>query len=168
MEAVDAISRDNSSVTRNRSSWAAAEATLEFGPLPRAAAPAAIGRRRGADRVGDARPRSPPGLAGGRRIASHQRRAHEPCVAGHRSRGGEPEGSDFRVAQGSWRRPRFYSDRVRPRLSIHCPSSFDRCRECLSAPATAKAPAKSKVGFRMELSPTAPRLVYPGAPRHSL
>jgi DNA-binding winged helix-turn-helix (wHTH) protein len=31
MEAVDAISRDNSSVTRNRSSWAAAEATLEFG-----------------------------------------------------------------------------------------------------------------------------------------
>src|SRR6266853_2846235 len=31
MEAVKAISRDNSSMTRNRSSWAAAEATLEFG-----------------------------------------------------------------------------------------------------------------------------------------
>jgi DNA-binding winged helix-turn-helix (wHTH) protein len=31
MEAVKARSRDNSSMTRNRSSWAVAEATLEFG-----------------------------------------------------------------------------------------------------------------------------------------
>ena len=34
--------------------------------------------------------------------------AYEPCVARHRCRGGEPEGSDLCVAQGSWRRPRLY------------------------------------------------------------
>ena len=112
--------------------------------VPHPATPAAIGSRRRADRVGDTRFRSPPGLAGGRRIAGHQRRAHEPCVARHRRRGGEPEGSDLPVAQGSRRRPQFYPDRVRPRLPLHCRGSFDLRLGCLSGPEATKAPAQSK------------------------
>jgi hypothetical protein len=38
---------------------------------------------------------------------------------------GEPEGSDLPVAQGSRRRAQFYPDRIRPRLPVHRRSSFD-------------------------------------------
>jgi hypothetical protein len=69
---------------------------------------------------------------------------HEPWVARHRRRGGEPEGSDLPVAQSSRRRPQFYPDRVRPRLPLHCRGSFDLRLGCLSGPEATKAPAQSK------------------------
>src|SRR5439155_8429429 len=64
-------------------------------PFSRAAAPTAAARRRRADRVRDPCVRSSPGPAGGRRIAGYQRRTLEPCLAGYRCIGGEPEGSDL-------------------------------------------------------------------------
>src|SRR3954451_9934218 len=101
MEAVVATTRDNSSMARDRWSRAAAEATLEFGrfrvllrqrQLVADGVPIELGTR-ALDLLL---------VAGDRRIAGRQGRAYEPCVARHRCRGGEPEGSNLRVAQGSW------------------------------------------------------------------
>jgi hypothetical protein len=86
-ETVMARPRDNSLMTRERSSRATAEATLEFGRFRVLLRQRQLGRRRRADNVGNASPRSSPGLAGGRWIAGHQRRADEPCVARYCGRG---------------------------------------------------------------------------------
>jgi hypothetical protein len=86
---------------------------------------------------------APPGLAGSRRIARHQRRALQPCVARHCCRRGELESSDLRSAQGPWRRPRLYPHRVRPRLSVYCRNSLDPHREYLSAPDATGTPITS-------------------------
>ena len=95
MEAVKATPRDNSSITRDRSSRAAAEAMLEFGRFR------VLLRQR--QLIADGVP-----IELGTRafdlllvlLEADQRRAHQPGVARYRCRGGEPEGSDLRATQG--------------------------------------------------------------------
>jgi|SRR5271165_1134732 len=59
------------------------------------------------------------------------------------------------------RRPRFYSDRVRPRLPVHCRSSLGRCLGCLSRSGATTAPTKSRIASPMDFSATTAPTVRP-------
>jgi hypothetical protein len=70
------------------------------------------------------------------------------------------ESSDLRIAQGSWRRPRFYPYRIRPRLSVYWHSSLGEHLACESALDATPEPAS--VGSPMDFSAIIARLMCPG------
>jgi len=160
MEAVKAIPRDNPSMTRHRSSWAAADAALEFGrfrvllrqrQLVADGVPIELGTRAfdlllvlleadgGLVTKDELMSRVWPGIVVAEENLKVQISALRKAFA---------EDRDFiRTEVG--------------RLSTHYHSSLDGRPECLSAPDAWRRPVASKLGSPMDFSTPAARLVCP-------